>query len=312
MLIHINKHYYARGKTGKGRFAARLVRAWREMGIEVTEDQNAKADIALHIGRVNYSSKAKKHVLRVGPANIDTNMNWKKINHEKAQSVKMVDAVVYQSRYSKKIYHRLVCRPDKPETIIFNGADPRDYSNVEPYTSNFKYNFIASTRVWLKQKRLKYIIRAFLEADIDDSYLIVCGDNQGIGKKYDHHDNILFIGPVSDKVLARLYKLCYAMIHLTYVDACPNSVVEAQVAGLPVICTDQGGTYEVLRYGRILEDKQFKYNPINLDKPPEIDRGMLVQTICKSLTWNFDKELAKDLYIDNIASQYLKFFERLL
>lgn len=315
MKIHVNKNYFSRGKTGKGRFCQRLVKAWKEMGIEVTEDQDAKADIALHIGRINYSSKARKHVLRVGPANIDINMNWKKINSEKAQSVKMADAIVYQSHYSKKIYHKLVCHPDKPETIIFNGADPRDYE-VEPYHSNFGINFLASTRVWLAQKRLKYIIRAFLEAEIDDSYLIVCGDNQGVSKKYDHHKNILFIGPVSDGVLARLYRLCDAMIHITYVDACPNSVVEAQVAGLPVICTDQGGTPEILKWGIILEDKPFKYKPINLNKPPKIDTEKIVKSLNEIV---YDRENLLylknnilDLYIDNIARQYLKFFKELI
>lgn len=311
MLIHVNKHYFARGKTGKGRFCQRLVKAWREMGINITEYPKAKADVALHIGRMNYHSKARKQVLRVGPACINTNMNWRKINHEKASSVKKAAAIIYQSKYSKKIYHKLVCHPDKPETIIYNGADPRDYGVTAEY-DYYKYNFLASTRVWISQKRLKQTIRAYLESDIPNSRLVVCGDSCGLNKKYKSIKNVYFHGPADDNYITAYYDICTAMIHLTYIDACPNSVVEAQVAGCPVICTDQGGTKEVLRYGKILPDKPFKYSPVNLDKPPKIDRELLIQAMNEATTWKFDKNLAADLHIDNIARQYIKFFEQVL
>jgi len=311
MLIHINKNYFSRGKTGKGRFAQRLVKVWREIGVDVTTDSRIKADIALHIGRMNYKSKARKHVLRVGPANIDTNMNWKKINREKAASVKAADAIVYQSKYSRKIYHNLVCRPDKPEIVIFNGADPRDY-NVQPYNNHFQYIFLASTRVWLKQKRLKTIIRSFLEADIHGSRLIVCGNTQGVERKYGDLNNLMFTGNISDMVLARMYKSCIAMIHLTFVDACPNSVVEAQVAGLPVIHTDQGGTKEIVKCGCEIKDKPFKYKPVDLNKPPKIDRKELISAMRKIIDSKVLCDNVEHLYIQNIARQYLNFFKKLL
>ena len=239
-------------------------------------------------------------------------MNWKKINHEKAQSVKKADAIIYQSRYSEKIYHKLVCKPDKLETVIWNGADPKEFITGKIERIN-KYHFLASTRVWLNQKRLKQIIRAFLEADISESRLFVCGDDQGTWKKYKNHKNVWFSKlSVHPRYLAFMYKLCDAMIHLTYVDACPNSVVEAQVAGCPVICTDQGGTKEILRMGTILRDKPFKYKPIDLDKPPKVDRGILIEAMKMATTWEFNKTAAKDLHIDNVAKRYLDFFERLL
>jgi len=311
--IHVNPKYYARGKTGKGKFCQRLVKAWHEMGINVTPDSKAKADIALNIGRMNYGSKAKVQVIRVGPANIDTNMNWRKINNEKALSVKKADAVVYQSFYAQKIYHKLVCKPNKPETVILNGADPRNYG-VEPLikTDPERVIFLASTRVWLKQKRLNQIIRAFLEAGIPKSTLYVCGDTLGYNKKYGNNGNIIFEDNVKDDKLAVYYRSCHAMIHLTYVDACPNSVVEAQVAGLPVICTDQGGTHELLVFGKVLKDKPFKYRPVNLNKPPKINQEVLIKAMKESLTWNYDKGLAKELYIQNIAKQYLTFFRALI
>ena len=320
MLIHIADKYTERQMTGKGRFSARLVRAWHSMGIQTTVDANANADVSYQVGKIYCPSKAKKHVLRVGPACIDTNMDWKHKNREKAQAVKKADAVVYQSEYSRQIYHALVCKPDVPEAVILKGADPRDYE-VEAYNSTFKYNFLASTRVWLKQKRLKELIKSFLLADIDDSCLLVCGDNCGVADKYDEAHNIMFFGPTNDAVLARLYRLVAktgAYLHGVWVDCAPNSMVEAQVAGCPVICTDQGGTPEILRYGALIKDKQFKMKPVDLDHPPAIDREAMAEAMRYfALKQGLDKISAKfiqpdDLYIENIARKYYEFFESIV
>lgn len=311
MLIHVDKLYIEKQKTGKGKFSARLVQAWHDMGIPITDDPEIRADISYHVGRIHCHSKAKKHVLRVGPACIDTNKDWKKINRDKARAVKRADAIVYQSKYSRKIYRKLVCKLDKPETVILNGANPKDYE-VEPYESNFKYNFLASARVWTKQKRLKDIIKSFLFADIPDSYLVVNGDTCGVERKYQDLNNVLFLGPVNSEVLARLYRLATAMIHIVWVDACPNSVVEAQVAGCPVICTDQGGTKELLRLGMVLPDVSFPYKAVNMNKPPQIDRGALANAMKDVIARKIQIEPTVDLNVGVIAKQYLEFFEEIL
>lgn len=318
MVVHVNRNYFARGKTGKGKFAARLVKALRKKDIEVTDSSSSRADIALHIGRMNYPSSAKKHVLRVGPACIDTNMNWRKINHEKAKSVKQADAIVYQSDYSKKIYHKLVRKPDKPEVVINNGVDPKDFE-VTGWDDVFKYNFLASTRVWLPQKRLKTIIRAFRLAGIENSRLIVCGDTQGLDQKFIGNGDIYFVGITDNRNLSKLYNLCNAMIHITYVDACPNSVVEAQVAGCPVICTDQGGTKEVVKYGIVMNDKVFKYKPINLKYPPNISEKLLAEKMhviierFPEFSYEmFESKVSHSLHIKDVATRYISFFESIL
>lgn len=310
MLIHVAGKYIEKQKTGKGRFSARLVQAWHNMGIPITDDPEIRADISYHVGKIHCPSKAKKHVLRVGPASIDLNMDWRSLNRDKAKAVKRADAIVYQSQYSKKIYHKLVCKPDKPEKIILNGANPNDY-DVEPYKSAFKHNFLASTRVWTRQKRLKDTIKSFLLADIEDSLLLVNGDTQGVERKYSKYNNVMFFGPVSDHVLARMYKLATALVHLVYVDACPNSVAEAQVAGCPVICTDQGGTKELVASGIEIEDKEFKYKAIDLDRPPHVNRP-LVANAMHMLAEYPHSGCGSHLYIDNIAKQYLDFFKEVL
>ena len=85
--IVTTKGNWDKANTGKGFFAQRLMRALKDLGVKVT-DRIEPCDIALHIGRIHYASKAKKDILRVGPACVSTHMNYRKINAEKWQSVK--------------------------------------------------------------------------------------------------------------------------------------------------------------------------------------------------------------------------------
>jgi glycosyltransferase involved in cell wall biosynthesis len=41
----------------------------------------------------------------------------------------------------------------------------------------------------------------------------------------------------------------YLLLHTSLIDNSPNSVCEAQVAGLPVICTNVGGTSSLIQHG---------------------------------------------------------------
>ncbi|MCP3681770.1 MAG: glycosyltransferase [bacterium] len=294
--------------TGKGKFQDRLALELHKQGVTVTRNVTDAVDIVLHVGRVHFKANAKKSVLRVGPTCVDSSRNYKKINKEKWKSIKKADAIIYQSKYSKKVYRTFVGREKCPSTVIFNGADPAYYENIPPQQSPFKYNFLTSTRKWLPQKRLKQTIKAFKEANVPDSCLWIAGKVLGGEKKY-KCDNIRFVGLLTDDVLGSYYKLCDAMIHMVYLDASPNSVVEAMVAGCPVICTDQGGTIELTGWG--IKDKKFKFKPINLNKPPDFNRGALSNLLL--LTGQKEPvENAEKLYISNITREYINFFERVL
>ena len=278
-----NKHgTWSNAHSGKGKFAQRLIPALYKLGVEVTQNPDENVDIDLQFGKWQYKPHfARKKVLRLGPAHISVDQNYKKLNRIKWDSLKKCDAVIYQSQYSRKVCRKFIGKPNIPEAVIFNGADPEYYAQFEPYESKFKYNFLASTRVWLPQKNLKGIIRSFLLADLADSCLLVNGDTQGIEKKYQNCDNIMFFGPATDKVLARMYKLATALIHIVMLDACPNSVVEAMCAGCPVISGNQGGTPELVEgYGTIVQlFKEYDFKPINLGKRPKFDERLLARLI---------------------------------
>ena len=309
------KGNWDRAKTGKGKFAGRLIKALEKQGIEIVQGVDQEADIALHIGRVHFVPKARRQVLRLGPAHVNTSFPYKRLNKEKLVSARRADAIIYQSQYSKTVCEKFIFKPDVPSAIIFNGADIDEMQAIEPHHSDYGVNIMAATRVWLPQKRLKTIVRAFREADIKDSCLWICGD-VGKYRKYSA-DNVKMPGVLPFQSLASIYRLCPVFVHIVYLDACPNSVVEALAAGCGVVCTDQGGTREIVSgCGLVLKDKPYNFKPIDLYKPPKLS----VETLSGATKWLINQMtlLHSPLFstshidINTIASQYIKFFESIL
>ena len=302
--------------TGKGKFQDRLALALHKQGVIVTRNVTDAVDVALHVGRMRFKTNSKKNVLRVGPACIDSSKDYKAVNKEKWKSVKQADAIIYQSEFSMKVYRKFVGHPTCPEGIILNGADPEFYKKLEPAYSPYKYNFLAAQRKWIPQARLKDIVKSFLKADINNAALWIVGK---VEKRY-KGKGVCYLDLLDDTALGRMYKLCDALIHMVYLDACPNSVVEALVAGCGVINGSEGGTSELTAGAWEIETKKYNFKPINLNKPPKINRNELIRVMRFETKGPSDRIfpnkafqiLQQRLHIDKIAEQYKRFFEGVL
>jgi glycosyltransferase involved in cell wall biosynthesis len=63
------------------------------------------------------------------------------------------------------------------------------------------------------------------------------------------------------------------MLHLAWLDHCPNVVVEALAQGCPVICSSEGGTRELVeRAGGIVvpDAKPYSFDLVDYDNPPRV------------------------------------------
>jgi len=292
--------------SGKGRFMQRLSTVFTAHGIEPVYNLADKTDIDFYISKFHYGThNCKKRVLRLGPVQIDKGKDYKHLNRKKRNALKNVDGVIYQSAFAKKMCDSIIGGTTRPHTIIFNGAIPWNGPAIQ---SPYAVNFMASARKWTSQKRLMDTLTAFLSAAIPDSGLFVVGDTGD--QKVIRHKNIKYFGPVNDKILFSLHKLCNAMVHIVWLDVCPNGVVEALVNGCPVISNDQGGTCE-LGVQTIVPEPPWCFRPIHLGKPPHIDTNLLAGAMIKHSTGRVPVA-ANHLHIDTIAKQYADFFKRIL
>ena len=104
-----------------------------------------------------------------------------------------------------------------------------------------------------------------------------------------------------------------AMIHMAWLDHCPNVVVEAISQDCPVICTDSGGTKELVGSGGLVvpETTQYNFELTDYDDPYAIDLSGLSKTILEELEVdkdNIDLEKSADEYEKVLAGNENIFF----
>ena len=202
-----------------------------------------------------------------------------------------------------------------PNTVISNGAPVDTMNSISKAESDTAFNVITASR-WRPQKRLTDIVECFLGADIPDSTLFVAGNlkqsDLNLGR-YQGNAKIKFLGVLSQPQLQGYLHLANSFVHLSWIDWCPNSVVEAICSCKPVITNNVGGTHEIVApsNGFVCDiDKPYDLNPVKLYVPPKFDRDIVSEAILKSLQ---PREISNShLDIKLIAQQYVSFFSELL
>lgn len=306
--------------SGKTLFCQRLGSALSEIDdTKIISDTNKKHDISLHVVHIEEMKHSAKRVTRLDGIYHNRSMDWKHQNKNISKHFYKADAVVYQTQFCKKLVKRYIGKHTGPNAVIFNGADPEFYRDIEPAKVNHAHNFITYSK-WRPHKRLLDTMECFLLASIDDSCLYVAGSlersglTEGQKKYYFSLPNIKYLGVLNQESIGSYLKSCKASIHLSWIDWCPNSVVEAIVCGTPVITNNVGGTQELVcpNSGIVCEiDDLWDFQPCKLYKPPSFNRLIVAESLIR-----FSKEkmivASSHLDIRNIAKKYRQFFEIVL
>jgi len=216
------------------------------------------------------------------------------------------DAVVYQSRFNKRMIERDFGIKEQ-YFIIPNGADPEIFSKNNNQKNNI--TFLTSSK-WRSMKRLDSIIEGFDYAEIPNSELWILGqvDNSVSSEK------IKYFGEIYSKSVVDFYNNSDFLLHLAHADSCPNTVVEALVAEIPVICASSGGTKELIKNsGEIIEEKVSGLEKISTAEIPKIPPKKVAEAMYNCIEnkdkYEFPRE---DLYISNCARNYIRAFEEVL
>lgn len=302
--------------NGKSLFCKRLADELKNYADIVDGDESA--DVSLNVIRLKHK-KSKIKVLRIDGVWHDTAKDFVNKNKAIAESVRKADGVVYQSNFAMNMGEKYLGRAKCPIKVIFNGSDPRIYDKVKPVKFIKKNVFIAFSK-WRPHKRLKEIIESFLLANIEDSQLLIVGNTEKCGmtrmefERYVKRKDIEYLGHIPQSLLIPVLKGCTASVHLCWFDACPNSVVEAICAGIPVITNNVGGTWEIVAPsgGFVCDiDSPYDLNPVDLYNPPKIDRNKVSEAMIECVD---KKPVIKSEHVDikNVAKEYFDFMESLL
>lgn len=288
--------------SGKHKFANRLVHEIQTRYADTIEivQRNVVSDV--HITFDGLIKNGCKNIYRIDGIWINTIEDYKAKNKPLIGGLTTADHIIYQSEFCKETVERIF-KIKRPHHIIFNGADPKEFALNPIYTPN-KPTFI-STCKWRPHKRLKYIVEGFLKSRCcNDAFLYIYGEVDA--SKQIRHKNIHYMG-WSDQI-NHILPWCVASIYLSFLDWCPNAVVESLVAGVPVIYANSGGVpYIVKNSGISIPDIQWDYKPLRLydDYPVSLKRVANAYDRYYETRNNREMVFRPDLHIENIAKQYV-------
>ena len=311
--------YDLKNQSGKGFFIQRLTAQWDKMGIKYSDKENG-CDARLAVTRFRTKSKLPTLLRIDGSYNeipsgnvkdkkrLINSMNWK--NKKMRENIKKSAGVIWQSEFCRKMGIAMLKIKPRKEFVIFNGASPGEFFPHNP-GPNVVMSAHWKNRTHKRLKEMLQIAEAY-SADHPDIFFHVLGDYQG---KFKKHKNIKFYGRVNQEKMKEVFSISSCMLNICYADWCPNAVVEALVAGVPVICTANHGVSEIVKDTGVIVDiddpiptKHFRMaenKPIKSLLPvyKALDKVMIEKV-------NFPR--AEHLYIESVAKQYADAFRSIL
>ena len=270
----------------------------------------------------------KPYVFRVDGISFDLAMPKEQLKEQNEMMKKGIGeslGVVYQSEFSKKMVESILELTPQNHEIIINGTDLKEFTPIgnnvreELEIPEDAFVFITSAK-WRTHKRLHDIIETFIrykKTTEKQVYLLIIGDTSTVLKHKIAEKNIIYIDFIPNTELPKYLRTANCYLFLSWLEACPNSVVEAIACGLPVICSNQGGTGEIVKLtngGIVAEaDDDFNYEYTYLYNPPNVKYDVVVSVI-QELVSNYDhykrRINVEPIDINNVSRRYFEFVEK--
>ena len=287
-------------KGGPRIFRERLVQAMSKYDeVEIIHDEHQKFDVELvFLRKLIHHDKPK--IIRVDGCYYEYGRLHQ--NDEIIKSINEANCIIYQSEFSKKMCESIL-KVDKKNYIVHNGISFDSISSIDPKKNIPPNSFIACSE-WRKNKRPSSTVLGFLRAKTG-CQLYMVGEGK-IPHEYRNSPNIHLLGSMQFNELISLYKACRYQLHLTYIDSCPNAVVEGLVCGLDVLCTNLGGTREIMREnGVVMDVDKFGFELSDKKDVDTINPDVTAAHIHKLMKLKTSPDRSY-LDINNVAKKYVE------
>lgn len=304
MKIHFDNVNFS-SQTGPNTFATRLARRLGHHHRLVPDGR--EADVSLVFIEPSGAPLAPRVVQRLDGI-------WFKPEEFEHKNLRILgcysraDAVIWQSEFDRGMTTHWWGEPRRGN-VIHNGIAVTPITEhaipaLAQLRQQYDMMFVCSSN-WHPQKRLRENIELFgelHETHYPNSCLIVMGSNPDFVVANPH---VFYTGPQPHQVCLETFSTCNWMIHLAWLDHCPNVVVEALSQGTPVICTDAGGTKELVGgYGIVMKDEPYGFELADYDSPPALE-----YTIPPRLPSKNELGEHADITIDRAVREYVQVFE---
>lgn len=310
MKIHFDNVNFG-SNSGPNSFAQRLASTLFVEGHEVVQS-GPDADVSLVFIQATGRPLANRVVQRLDgiwskPEDIDSTKN-----HPIRKLYERADAVVFQSEFNRRFIRHHWSGTNR-DVVIHNGTftDPVKRLTIPALIdirAQYERLYVCSAN-WHPQKRLGANIELFqtLRKKNPSSCLIVMGGHPDVQVADPH---VFYSGSHPHEVCAEIYSAANWMLHLAWADHCPNVVVEALAQGTPVVCSEVGGTKELIgSYGVVLSEAPYGYEAYDYDNPPKINVSHVTE-LADRTTLPYGS--IADIDIRNVARKYVELFKSLV
>lgn len=304
--------YEKDNQTGKGKFFRRIVPYLEAMGVKCFYENN-RCDITIAPIRFREKTFGMPRVLRVDGIHIlDTKKNRAKNEYIK-DDIKKAHVVIWQSEFSKYMATGTLGVKARREAVIFNGANvvPR-----RPMNDGW-FRIILSAK-WISDGESRPHKRLFDMVDMLKEYVstrekVACFV---AGKTYlQSAPGITVLGHIDEHHLNKYLSISDVMLNLCWYDWCPNAVVEAICAGVPVVCGNNGGVPEIVMDSGIVLNLDTPMAPgyVNPEVPSIVDKKRAVFDALDEIRAGRRLNLSRpDLTAKYAATMYKDVFEGVL
>ena len=323
MKIAIEKYpFILNEKIGPYIFLERLASEFKKQRIHVTNKFNPLYDFCI-FANTNKSLFNKPYFLRIGGIffdNRNTLTDTFQANKLIFDSIDNSIGTIFISDFTKNLVKKFH-KNFNTKNIVINNSVPLNIFSPDGKNLRDKLNInsqdfvIIVSAAWRRHKRLDEILELFikLKTKIKNLKLIILG-KYNMNKK---DPDIILAGTISHDMLPQWYRTANIYLHLSWIDQNPNTLVEAIACGLPSLCTNNGGTCELIEKTNSgivsYVDEDYNYQLVDYYNPPKPNYDILIKDYME--IYNNYKECKNNINtapidLTEAAKKYLNFFEK--
>tara|TARA_Y100001935_G_scaffold130250_1_gene107928 strand:+ start:178 stop:1182 length:1005 start_codon:yes stop_codon:yes gene_type:complete len=315
--------------SGPANFIDRLKNEFQSYkDIKIVSNLNITKDISIY-NSVSQFPMMKPFILRLDGLYFDsfTQKKNSQFNKKIFSSIEKAEGIIFQSKWCQKLFKENYAILNKQSRIILNGININNKTintvNKNYDLQNKKIIFTCSGN-FRPFKRLQDTINIIIKLKkYVDCELRIIGKNH-ITSTYPEF--IKFFGEVDSGQVLKLLRESHIFIHLSWIDSCPNSVIEAIGNNIPTICNNIGGTQEIVEATNggivskcdnfelvkpLFKDKKI----LDLNNPPIPDYKIIISDIL-DLIENYQKFVLNinnsRIDIKNTTKEYYNFLNSIL